>query len=284
MSKQQLIGAHTSVAGGLHNALLQGQEIGATTVQIFTANQRQWRSRELSEVDVALWKETLKATGLSHIMSHDSYLINLGASDSEILKKSRTAFHAEVERCRELDITYCNFHPGAAGKGTVEECLDRIVESLLLVEKLVKDGRPMLLIENTAGQGTTVGARFEELGYLIDQLKGRLPIGITLDTCHTFVAGYDLSTMEGWKTTLAEFDKHVGLSHLKALHVNDSLKPLGSRVDRHAQLGEGKIGLECFRAMMQIPKLEKLPKYLETPERAKWEEEIAMLRRFSRES
>jgi len=277
-----LIGAHCSIAGGLHNALLQGQEIGATAVQIFTSNQRSWHPRTIAPEEVELWQATLKETGISHVMSHDSYLINLGATDEKILAQSRAAFRAELERCQTLGITYCNFHPGAAGTSTAEECLERIVESLLLYEKLVKDGSPILVIENTAGQGTAVGHSFEQLGFLVDQLKGRLPIGVCIDTCHAFAAGYDLRTEEGWKSALHAFDKLVGMEYLKALHVNDSLKPLGSRVDRHAELGKGELGIDCFRAMMQIPKLRALPKYLETPCGPEgWKDEIALLRQFA---
>jgi deoxyribonuclease IV len=283
MSKHSklLIGAHCSIAGGLHNALLQGQEIGASTVQIFTSSQRQWRPRTITEEEVVQWNETREATGLTQIMSHDSYLINLGATDEKILAQSREAFKAEVERCLLLGISYCNFHPGAHGAATPEECLDRIVESLLPMAKLLKDGSLTLVIENTAGQGTAVGHRFEQLGYLIERLKGHIPIGVCIDTCHAFAAGYDLRSEEGWKSTLKEFDHHVGIDYLRALHVNDSLKDLGSRVDRHAQLGQGKLGIDCFRAMMQIPKLRPLPKYLETPEPSLWPAEIAMLRQFA---
>jgi deoxyribonuclease IV len=281
-SNKLLIGAHTSTAGGLHNALRIGREIGATTVQIFTSSQRQWRPRTITSEEVEAWQVTLKETGLTHIMSHDSYLINLGATDERILAQSRDAFRAELERCLLLGLTYCNFHPGAHGTSSPEECLDRIVDSLLEFEKLLKKGSLTLLIENTAGQGTAVGHRFEQLGYLVERLQGRLPVGVCIDTCHAFAAGYDLRTEEDWKTTLKEFDRHVGLSFLKALHVNDSVKPLGSRVDRHAQLGEGQLGMDCFRAMMRHPKLRALPKYLETPAGPEaWVGEIALLRQFA---
>ena len=276
------LGAHTSAAGGAQNALYEGQKIGATTVQLFTANQRQWKARSLSQDEVHLFEKALKETGLKDIMSHDSYLINLGAPDPEVLLKSRQAFREEVIRCLQLGITYLNFHPGAALKEPVELCLERIVESLRGMKDLF-DGKVglKLVIEATAGQGSAIGAKFEELGYIVERLKDELPIGVCIDTCHIFAAGYDIRTKEGLEHTLQEFDKKIGLKYLMAFHLNDSQKGLGSRVDRHAQLGEGMLGLECFRAIMQHPKLKQLPKYLETPGGpAFWEKEIQLLRSF----
>ncbi|MDB6081876.1 MAG: nfo [Chlamydiia bacterium] len=276
-----LLGAHTSAAGGVHNAIYEGKAIGATTVQLFTANQRQWKARSIAQDEVDLFQRALLETGLSHIMSHDSYLINLGASDPEILTKSRAAFRAEIIRCLQLGITYLNFHPGAALKDPVELCLQRIVESLKEMKDLFTGKEPLqLLVESTAGQGSTVGWKFEELGFIVHALKHDLPIGICIDTCHAFAAGYDIRTKEGVERVVDDFDEHVGLKYLKAFHLNDSQKGLGSRVDRHAQLGEGMIGIECFRAIMQHPKLKSLPKYLETPNPEIWEKEIQLLRSF----
>lgn len=278
---QLLLGAHTSTAGGVQNALLEGREIGATTIQMFTANQRQWKARVLDVSMISAWEAALKETKLSHIMSHDSYLINLGASDPEILAKSRLAFHEELQRCHALGITYLNFHPGAAGSGSVDQCLDRIVESLLQVEKLVAQGTTRLLLETTAGQGTAVGRRFEEIVYILDRVKDRMPIGVCVDTCHIFVAGYDLRTVEACEATFAEFDRVIGLKWLYAFHLNDSVKTLGTRVDRHRCLGEGEIGLPCFKWLMQDKRFRHLPKYLETPEGpAVWKKEIQLLRDF----
>ncbi len=278
-----LIGAHTSAQGGPHNALLEGQEIGATTIQMFTANQKTWHAKEISEEAVALWEEAQHTTGIKTVMSHDSYLINLGCPHADNLKKSRQAFQKELERCHLLKLAFLNFHPGAALDGSEEECLATIVESLLEIEKLASEGPTRLLIESTAGQGSSVGDQFEHLGYLVDALHKKIPIGVCLDTCHLYAAGYDISSMEGWKAVLKEFDKIVGLKHLYALHVNDSMKPLGSHVDRHAPLGQGEIGIDCFKAMMQHPDLRDLPKYLETPEGPPlWKKEIAMLREFAK--
>ena len=278
-----LIGAHTSAQGGPHNALLEGHEIGATTIQFFTANQKTWHGKKLTEEAIALWEETVQKTGIKKVMSHDSYLINLGSPDKVALQKSRGAFKEELERCHLLKVAFLNFHPGAALHGSEDDCLRTIVESLLEVEPLVEKGPTRLLLESTAGQGSSVGNRFEHLGYIVDKVQKKIPIGVCLDTCHLFAAGYDISTRQGWETTLKEFDKQVGLKHLYALHVNDSLKPLGSEVDRHAPLGKGLIGIECFKVMMELPELRDLPKYLETPEGPPlWKQEINMLREFAK--
>jgi deoxyribonuclease-4 len=282
-SEQLLVGAHTSTAGGLHNALLEGQKIGATTVQIFTSNQRQWKGRILTNDIIENWQRTLKETGLKQIMSHDSYLINLGTSNLEALEKSRQAFSEELQRCQQLDIPYLNFHPGAAVGSPVEDCLDRIVDSLLILEPQMQNGQTVLLLECTAGQGTAVGYRFEHLGYILQGVKGKIPAGVCIDTCHAFVAGYDIRTTEGWESTLAEFDKEVGLSYLKAFHINDSLKDLGSRVDRHAELGQGKIGWDAFKFLVTDKRTRHLPMYLETPGGLPcWEKEIAQLKEFAK--
>lgn len=276
-----LIGAHTSAAGGVHRALLEGREIGATTIQLFTSNQKQWQGRALTPEMIDTWHRTIDETGLSHIMSHDSYLINLGGPRLEILEKSRKAFAEEIERCVNLNIPYLNFHPGAALDGDVQECLDRIVESLLLVRPLLEQGKTRLLLETTAGQGSTVGNRFEHLGYIIEKVKDAIPIGVCIDTCHIFVAGYDIRTCEAWEKTLAEFDHTIGLPFLYAFHLNDSVKDLGSRVDRHQPLGEGKIGWDCFRFLVTDPRTRHLPKYLETPGGIDmWKNEIQQLRNF----
>lgn len=277
-----LIGAHTSTAGGVHNALIQGQAIGATTIQIFTSNQKQWKGQIFSEDDLAKWREHLSESGITDVMSHDSYLINLGSNKNELLAKSRVAFREEIERCLALDLTYMNFHPGAATGAPEEECLDRIVESLIILEPLLENKKTRLLIETTAGQGSTIGSKFKELGYIIKGVKGKVPIGVCIDTCHIFAAGYDIRDEAAWEATLTEFDKYVGLELLYAFHVNDSLHPLGSRKDRHANLGKGEIGMKCFEIMMSHPKLRFIPKYLETPNgKVMWKDEIRMLRNFT---
>lgn len=283
LAEDLLVGAHTSAAGGVHNALLEGSEIGATTIQLFTSNQRQWKSKEIQEEQIFLWKDALAQTGLKKIMSHDSYLINLGSNDKEILHKSQEAFKAELIRCHQLEISFLNFHPGAATSSSEEECLDQIIASIKKFSSLCEKGKTRLLLETTAGQGSSVGHRFEQLAYLLDHLKGVVPIGICIDTCHIFTAGYDICTYDAWEKTLKEFDKIVGLSHLYAFHLNDSMKPLGSRRDRHAHLGKGEIGLEAFKFIMTHPKLREIPKYLETPDGPpEWKKEIALLRNFAK--
>jgi len=280
--EELLIGAHTSAAGGVHKALLEGASIGATTVQLFTSNQRTWLSKPIPEAEVERWNRSVEETGLKTTMSHSSYLINLGSPDPDLLAKSQDAFQEEIQRCHQLNISYLNFHPGAATFGTEDQCLSQIVKSLEAMADLINQGKTRLLLEATAGQGTCVGNRFEHLGLLVEKLKKKIPIGVCIDTCHIFAAGYDIRTAKGWETTLEAFEKEVGLEHLYALHVNDSLKLLGSRADRHADLGKGEIGIESFKAMMQHPMLRAIPKYLETPSGpAVWKQEIQLLRNFA---
>ena len=282
MKQKILIGAHTSAAGGVQNALYEGQEIGATTVQLFTSNQKQWRGKTYGESELKAWQKAKEETRIEHIMSHDSYLINLGSPDPLLLDKSKQAFRAEIQRCHLLDIDYLNFHPGAATKGTIEECLNTIVESLLSMQDLILKGETRLLLEATAGQGTSVGNRFEHLAHILEKTHLKIPIGVCIDTCHIFAAGYDIRTKTALDETLETFDKIVGLQHLYAFHLNDSMKELGTRVDRHAPLGLGKIGLECFEYLMIHPQTAHLPKYLETPEGPPlWKNEIALLKNFA---
>lgn len=277
-----LIGAHTSAAGGAHQALLEGKDIGATTVQLFTRNQKRWDNKPLSLEEISLFQETLEQTQLSHIMSHDSYLINLGCPNPENLQKSRKAFAEEITRCQQLGITYLNFHPGAALDHSEEECLNLIIESLEALAPLLEKGTTRILLETTAGQGSTVGYDFSHLAYLLEPLHKKIPIGVCIDTCHIFAAGYDLRSKEAVQETLAQFDAIVGLKHLFAFHLNDSMKPLGSKVDRHAPLGEGEIGMACFKELMQNPSTQHIPKYLETPGGPSlWKEEIQVLRKLA---
>lgn len=284
-ANELLIGAHTSAAGGVFNALLQGRDIGATTIQLFTSNQKRWQGKPLEDDVVAKWKDCLTETGLREIMSHDSYLINLGAPDEEVLRKSRQAFQEEIERCVQLGITYLNFHPGAALKEDPQQCLDKICESLIGVEKFVSGGPTTLLLETTAGQGSTVGYTFEQLAYIIKNTEKKVPIAVCVDTCHIFAAGYDIRNAKAWNITLEEFDRVIGLKYLKAFHLNDSLKDLGSRIDRHKPLGEGMIGIDCFKFLMTDPRTREIPKYLETPGGVElWVKEIQHLRDFAKES
>lgn len=281
MTQIPLIGAHISIAGGLHMALIAGKEIGATTIQIFTANQRSWVSKAVSEKEVSLFRQTMKETGLSHIMSHGSYLINLGSPRQDVREKSIVAFRKEIERCLSLGITYLNFHPGAALDSPVKESLEKVIEAIVSMKDLFsKQTHLTLLIENMAGQGSVLGSTFEQLAYLIERTKGSVPIGICLDTCHAFAAGYEMRSRDGLKATLEHFDRTIGLHYLKAMHINDSVYELGSHKDRHACLGEGLIRKGGFSAIMEQPSLASIPKYLETPGGPEvWKEEIAWLRR-----
>lgn len=281
-SSELLIGAHTSAQGGAQNAIWAGQEIGATTVQFFTSNQKRWSGKEITQENIDLFKDAVQKTGLCQLMSHDSYLINLGSSNPSVLHKSQKAFTEELIRCEKLGISFLNFHPGAAVGATEEQCLNNIVDSLEQIEELLSHGTTRLLLETTAGQGSAVGYCFEHLAYLIERLHKKIPIGVCIDTCHIFSAGYDIRTEAGWEKTLKDFEKIVGLKHLYAFHLNDSLKALGARRDRHAPLGTGEIGIECFKVMMKHPKMRKIPKYLETPDGPPlWKKEIAMLREFA---
>jgi len=277
-----LLGAHTSTAGGVHNALLEGQAIGCTTVQLFTSNQRQWKARSLSQEDVDLFHRTSSETGLSHIMSHASYLINLGAPDDELLLKGRNALREEVIRSLQLGISYITIHPGSAVQGPIEQCLERVVESLLSVKDLFSKKTDLqILVETMPGQGSQIGHSFEEIRYIVHQLKDSIPIGVCMDTCHIFAAGYDIRTKTALDTMVKEFDQKVGLPFLKAMHLNDSFKGLNSRRDRHAPIGEGELGVDAFEFIMNHEDLKALPKYLETPGGLEvWRDEIALLRSF----
>lgn len=281
--KKLLVGAHMSAAGGVHNAPYEGEKIGATVFQLFTSNQRQWHTKKLTDEEIVLWEDAVKATEMTHIMSHDSYLINLGSPKKDMLSRSRKAFREEISRCHKLKIDYLNFHPGAAVGSTEQECLDTITESLLELEDIAKEGKTRLLIEITAGQGTNVGYSFDHLAYIVKKVHKKIPIGICIDTCHCFAAGYDIRTAEGLDKTLKEFDETVGLNYLFAFHANDSVFDLGSRKDRHANLGKGKIGLECFKFLMTDHRTKHIPKYLETPNGSKyWEDEIKLLKKFGK--
>ncbi|WP_108897142.1 deoxyribonuclease IV [Chlamydia serpentis] len=279
-----LLGAHTSIAGGLKNAIYEGRDIGASTVQIFTANQRQWQRRTLQEETVTDFKKALKETHLSYIMSHAGYLINPGAPDPIILEKSRIGIYQEITDCITLGISFVNFHPGAALKSSQEDCLDKIIQSFSLSASLFDNSPPLVvLLETTAGQGSLIGSTFQELGYLVQNLKHKIPIGVCIDTCHIFAAGYDITSQKGWRNVLEEFDKYVGLSYLRAFHLNDSMFPLGQNKDRHAPIGKGYIGKESFKFLMTNEQTKKIPKYLETPGGPEnWQKEIRELLELSK--
>ena len=279
---KELIGAHTSIQGGVGNALFRAKDIGANTLQLFTANQRQWGAKKVTEEDLLLFKTAKDETKISTVISHGSYLVNLGSPKKEGLEMSRKAFLEEIERCQAYGIDYLVFHPGSALDSSENECLDTIVDSLLTFETFLEKGKTKLLLETTAGQGSNLGYKFEHLGYIIDNTKRNIELGVCLDTCHIYSAGYDISTKSKWDSTMNQFDKIVGLKNLLAFHVNDSKTPFNSRKDRHESLGQGSLGIEAFEALMQDNRFITVPKILETPVEEKWIDEIKLLKEFAR--
>ena len=278
-------GAHVSASGGVDNAPRNAREIGATAFALFTKNQRQWVAKPLSAEEIAAFRNACEKFGYTaaQILPHDSYLINLGHPDPEGLEKSRAAFLDEMQRCEALGLDRLNFHPGSHLKQISEqESLDGIAESINLA--LDRTHGVTAVIENTAGQGSNLGFRFEHLRYLIDRVEDRSRVGVCIDTCHAFAAGYDLRSAEACEATFAEFDRVVGFQYLKGMHLNDAMKILGSRVDRHTPLGEGMIGMECFRYIARDPRFDNIPLILETPDETRWAEEIARLKAFAAEA
>lgn len=266
------IGAHVSAAGGVENAPLNAAAIGATAFAVFTKNQRQWKAKPLTEKSIAAFKANCEEHGYlpGHILPHDSYLINLGHPEAEALAKSRDAFVDEMARVRQLGLDRLNFHPGSHLKKMDEAaCIARIAESINLAHKEVPG--VCAVIENTAGQGTNLGYRFEHLRDIIDGVEDKERVGVCLDTCHAFTSGYDLRTAEACDDTFARFDEVVGFSSLMGMHLNDSKPELGKRVDRHASLGKGMLGLEVFRYIMNDARFEEIPMVLETPDSDIWQ-------------
>ena len=278
------VGAHVSAAGGVDKAPGNASAIGARGFALFTRNQRQWQANPLSEIEVAAFRTNCREAGYSpaQILAHDSYLINLGHPEKDALAKSRAAFVAEMRRCSALGISLLNLHPGSRLRISPEkECLDRIAESIGIA--LAETEGVTAVIENTAGQGSNLGFRFEQIAHIIEKVSEKNRVGVCLDTAHAFAAGYDLRTPDAFAATLAEFDRIVGFCYLGGVHLNDSKTELGSRVDRHASIGRGKIGLETFRLIMNDPRFEAIPLILETPESELWAEEIALLYGLIRE-
>ncbi len=272
------IGAHVSASGGIENAPLNAMAIGAKAFALFTKNQRQWLAKPLTEKSIEAFKSNLIKVGIApeHVLPHDSYLINLGHPEAEPLQKSRNAFLDEMQRCEQLGLTLLNFHPGSHLKKISEQAsLDKVAESINMT--LEQTSNVIAVIENTAGQGTNLGYSFEHLAHIIDKVEDKNRIGVCLDTCHSFTAGYDLRTTEACDKTFTEFERTVGLKYLRGMHLNDSRPDLGARVDRHESLGKGKIGLECFRYIMNDARFDDIPMLLETINPDIWPEEIALL-------
>lgn len=272
------IGAHVSAAGGVENVPKRAHKIGAKAFALFTKNQRRWEGPPLTKDNIDGFKKSCQGLGYSmdQVMPHDSYLINLGHPEEQQLQKSRDAFLDEIQRCEQLGIKLLNFHPGNhLNKMSVEECLDRNAESLNWA--LERTEGVTAVIENTAGQGTSVGYKFEYLARIIDGVEDKSRVGVCIDTCHAFTAGYDLSTEKGYHNMWNQFEELIGFDYLKGMHLNDSKKECGSRVDRHDNIGEGYIGLKGFEWLMQDERLDDIPMILETPNTERWPEEIKLL-------
>ncbi len=277
------IGAHVSASGGVENAPLNAKEIGAKAFALFTKNQRQWKAKPLASSNIENFRQNCEDAGYlpEHILPHDGYLINLGHPEEEGLEKSREAFLDEMQRCEQLGLTLLNFHPGSHLRKISEEaCLKRIAESINIA--LDKTKGVTAVIENTAGQGTNMGFKFEHLASIIDGVEDKKRVGVCLDTCHTFTAGYDIRTKKTFGSTMDEFGKVVGIKYLRAMHLNDSKPDLGSRVDRHQSIGKGKLGVEPFRFIMNDNRFEEIPMILETIDSTIWIKEIKLLYKLER--
>ncbi len=259
------LGAHMSISGGLHLAVSRGEEVGCETIQVFTKSSNQWRARELSHEDIATFQEAVDTSDVAPVIAHDSYLINLASPDTELLEKSRAALLLEMWRAEALGIPYLVMHPGAHKDAGEEVGLRLIADSFNLLHRQAVGLDLVVLLETTAGQGTSLGYSFAQLGRIIDMVEEDERLGICLDTCHVFAAGYDLTSRQGYEAMLQEFDREVGLPRLAALHLNDSKKGLGSRVDRHEHIGKGALGLEPFRMLLNDERLTHIPMILETP-------------------
>ncbi len=274
----KFIGAHVSTAGGVQNAPLNAIKIGAKAFALFTKNQRRWKAKPLDENSIEKFRENLEKSKINtdHILPHDSYLINLGHPESEKRRKSLEAFVDEAKRCEVLGLKMLNFHPGSHLNLISEsECLKLIADSIN--RAIDRTESLTFVIENTAGQGTNVGYRFEHLAEIIDMVDDKNRIGVCLDTCHLFAAGYDIRDEESFKNTMKEFESVVGLKYLKGLHLNDAKSTLGSRVDRHHSIGMGNIGIEAFKLIMNDERFNNIPMILETIDSTIWEEEIKLL-------
>jgi deoxyribonuclease IV len=273
-----LLGAHMSIAGGLHLAFTRIQEVQGESLQIFLSNQRQWRTVPLTSQMVEDFRQQWKENGYMPVAAHDSYLINLAAPDPTTLEKSVAAFADELERAAALEIPFLITHPGSHRGAGVEAGLERFVENMDRAITRSKTSTVMVLIENTAGQGTNLGSTFEEISFIISKSRYGEGLGVCFDTSHAFAAGYDIRTRVTYEDTLSRFDQIVGLEKLKFFHINDSKRPLGSRVDRHEHIGKGKIGLAGFRLLLNDPRFQHHPMVLETPKGKELEEDKANLR------
>jgi deoxyribonuclease-4 len=257
-----LLGAHMSIAGGYHLAAEKGGALGCTTIQLFTKNERQWKAKPITDDDASLFKAAVAEHGIKVAFAHDTYLHNLASPNPELWRKSVDAFTEELGRCERLGLDYLVSHPGSPMTSGADAGIGRMREALGEILGRTKGFRSRILLETTAGQGATLGSRFDEMAKIVDGFDA---VGVCFDTCHVFAAGYDLRTKSGYESVMAEFDRHLGLDRLRAFHVNDSKKELGCRVDRHEHIGRGCIGRDAFRFLMNDPRFASVPKVLETP-------------------
>jgi len=273
-----LLGAHMSIAGGFAAAVERAERIGCTAMQIFVKNNNRWQGKPIGDSDVSTYKDVLVKSRIRAVLAHDTYLVNLCATTPEVLLRSRSTLKDEMCRCELLGITSLNIHPGAhGGKGSVEG-IARIAESLNVLFEQTRGDKVNILLETMAGQGTSIGRSFEELRSVVDQIEQKNRIGVCVDTCHIFAAGYDVRTESGWNSTFREFEDIIGLDRLAAFHVNDSKRELGSHVDRHEHIGKGQIGLNGFRHLMNDDRFKHTPKILETPKGEEMLEDLENMR------
>ncbi len=272
------VGAHVSISGGVENAPLNAAAIGAKAFAMFTKNQRQWKSAPLTEESIQAFRENCRTHGFSpkQILPHDGYLINMGNPDPEKRKQSLEAFTDEMTRCQQLGLDRLNFHPGSHLKLISEDdCLKLIAECVNTALSETKG--VTAVIENTAGQGSNLGYRFEHLARIIELIDDKSRVGVCIDTCHTFAAGYDIKTPEGYEATMNEFDRIIGFRYLRGVHLNDSKSKLAGRLDRHHSIGAGELGIEPFRLLMNDPRFDDIPLVLETIDETLWPQEIQLL-------
>ena len=275
----KLIGAHVSASNGISQAPINANAIGADAFALFTRNPSRWESKPISDKEADKFKENCEKYGYTtdKILPHDSYLINLGAPEAEKLEKSRVAFLDEMHRCEQLGLTMLNFHPGSHLKMMpVDDCLDLIAESINYT--LEKTSGVKAVIENTAGQGSNLGYSFEQIAHIIDKVEDKSRVGVCIDSCHAFAAGYNLATIDGYADTWRRFDEIVGFKYLSGMHLNDTKKGLASKVDRHETLGNGVLGADFFSFLMNDPRMDNIPLILETPDESIWAQEIAWLK------
>jgi deoxyribonuclease-4 len=273
-----LLGAHMSIAGGVDKSLTLGKKVGCDTIQIFTKSSNQWKAKSLGDEVVDHFHKKRKETGIELVVAHDSYLINLASPDNALWKKSIDAFLVEMERCERLGIPLLNTHPGSHVGAGEKDGLKRISKAIDIIHSKTKNYKTSIALETTAGQGTNLGYRFEQIAEIIRAAKRSELLSVCFDTCHAFAAGYELRDRKNFNRTFEEFDRIIGLERLKVFHLNDSLKGLGSRVDRHQHIGQGEMGLEPFRLLLNDQRFKEIPMYLETPKGSDYQEDVKNLK------